>query len=187
MLNTINVYSGDSARPTMEESAYEMVKTRIVVGESERPSQSVESSTSHDLTCSAARSISIRKRDTKERVSERVKNLIETAGESDWDGEGAEPVTRDLIDKAVQIVADLPSDIPMPHVSATPLGYVALDWEDEPDLLASLVILPGGGIAFSFHSDKVYFRGQDKWEYNIGISRFLRCFVANIKPRRRDV
>ena len=107
--------------------------------------------------------------------------------ESDWDGEGAEPVTRDLIDMAVQIVDELPSDIPMPHVSATPLGYVALDWEDELGLLASLVILHSGQVAFSFHSDKVYFRGQDKWEYNIGISRFLRCFVANIKPRRRDV
>ena len=187
MPNTINVHSAECITPASEEILSERTKIRFVTGEFEEPSQGAEASTSQDRTYSDVRSISIRGRGTKERIFERVNNLIETAGESDWDGEGSEEVTRDLIDMAVQIVDELPSDIPMPHVSATPLGYVALDWEDEPDLLASLVILPSGEVAFSFHSDKVQFHGQDQWEYKIGISRFVRCFVTNIKPRRQDV
>lgn len=187
MPNTITVHSIEGILPASNDTQYEIVKMGIVVGdEPESMPKSAKASTSRDL--SAARSIPIRKTDTKERISDRINNLLEIADKYDWDGEGAKPVTRELIDIALQIVAELPqTDLPMPHVSVTPLGYVALDWENEPDLLASLVILPGGGIAFSFHSDKTRFHGQDQWGYNIGISRFLRCFVANIKPRRRNV
>lgn len=184
MPNTINVHSAECITPASQEILFERTKTRFVTGEFEEPSQGIKASTSQDRTYSEVRSISIGGRGTKERISERVNNLIETAGESDWDGEGSEAVTRELIDMAIQVVEELPSDISMPHVSATPLGYVALDWEDEPGLLASLVILHSGQVAFSFHSDKVQFHGQDQWEYGIGISRFVRCFVANIKLRR---
>ena len=114
-------------------------------------------------------------------IQERIKGLLETAKDADWDAQGAKPVTQELIDIALQIVNEFPGNIPMPDISATPLGYVALDWETEPDLLFSMVILPSGEVAFSCHSDKTQFHGQDKWDYTDGLSPFVRCFVAKIK------
>ena len=57
-----------------------------------------------------------------------VRNLLETAGHSDWDGEGADPVAIDTVNAALTIVWEFGLDTELPQVSADSHGNIDFDW-----------------------------------------------------------
>ena len=131
MINTIDVYRGDPIHPKplsglrsttfrqdKEENVDKILRTRIFVGESERPSQSTEANTEKRLQWSPKLISLLWHKDVKRSIAECVNNLLETAGTPDWDGEGADPVMEDLAKIACDVVRHLPDEITMPEVSA---------------------------------------------------------------------
>ena len=54
--------------------------------------------------------------------------LADECKEADWDGYGAEPLDRNALDLARQIIRSLPDDVPMPSLTTEPDGCVSLDW-----------------------------------------------------------
>ena len=54
--------------------------------------------------------------------------LADECKEADWDGYGAEPLDRNALELAREIVRSLPDDVPMPSFSIEPDGCVSLDW-----------------------------------------------------------
>ncbi len=54
--------------------------------------------------------------------------LAEECKEADWDGYGAEPLDRNALDLAREIIRALPDDLPMPSFAIEPDGCVSLDW-----------------------------------------------------------
>lgn len=54
--------------------------------------------------------------------------LADECKEPGWDGYGAEPLDRNALELACEIVRSLPDDLPMPSFSIEPDGGVSLDW-----------------------------------------------------------
>ena len=63
--------------------------------------------------------------------------------EPNWDGYGAEPVNALAFQRAEQLVAALPDDLPLPECSIEPDGCVSLDWMPAPH--RTLTVSVGAG------------------------------------------
>lgn len=64
-------------------------------------------------------------------VEEAIESLIELyrqCSEADWDGYGANPVSKESIYEAVEFIYLLPSGFPMPNILAEPSGEIAFEW-----------------------------------------------------------
>jgi len=94
----------------------------------------------------------------------RIRSLEELP--PNWDGEGAEPVSTEAIQRAVGYIADLQDEAklttapdgwilewPVPHVSATRDGGIALSWLQD-NYWAMIEIIPG-------EEDVLFTRGQN--------------------------
>jgi len=67
----------------------------------------------------------------REALRKEVQSLLHTAGESDWDGEGAAPVDPNAISTALKVVDSFQGVVVTPEVSANPHGRVDFDWHLE--------------------------------------------------------
>lgn len=54
--------------------------------------------------------------------------LADECNAAGWDGYGAEPLDRNALELAREIVRSLPYDLPMPSFCIEPDGCVSLDW-----------------------------------------------------------
>ncbi|MGH9420827.1 MAG: hypothetical protein ACRD3J_12695 [Thermoanaerobaculia bacterium] len=70
--------------------------------------------------------------------------------ESDWDGEGGEPVSMLAVQHAEAFVRALPSNVPMPEVAAEPDGSISLDWIQSRTRLLSISIGISNRLAFAW-------------------------------------
>lgn len=64
-------------------------------------------------------------------IEETEKSLIEVYKEcsvADWDGYGANPVSKESVFEASRFIDLIPSSFPMPHVIAEPSGEIGLEW-----------------------------------------------------------
>ena len=78
-----------------------------------------------------------------------LKVLLETAGKPDWDGEGADPVTEDVIKAAEKVIDELPRDSGVPEISADPEGNVEFDWHLDNGTMLTVCIGQTGDIAIA--------------------------------------
>ena len=78
-----------------------------------------------------------------------LKNLLETAGKPDWDGEDADPVTEDVIKAAEKVIDELPGDSGVPEISADPEGNVEFDWHLDNGTMFTVCIGQTGIIVIS--------------------------------------
>ena len=103
-----------------------------------------------------------------------LKNLLETAGKPDWDGEGADPVTEDVIKAAEKVIDELPGDSGVPEISADPEGNVEFDWHLDNGTMFTVCIGQTGIIVISgLHPTKAELTVTAK--DNERVPSILRC------------
>ena len=68
------------------------------------------------------------KQEWHEHCTKALTELLETSGNPDWDGEGADPITNDVIETAIEALQYLPTEIEPPDISADPHGNIEFDW-----------------------------------------------------------
>ena len=78
-----------------------------------------------------------------------VQDLLITAGEPNWDREGADPVTTEIVEIARRVIKELPGDIEIPQISADPQGNVEFDWYLENGTMFTISIGKEGDVAIS--------------------------------------
>ena len=78
-----------------------------------------------------------------------VQDLVSTAGEPNWDGEGADPVTTEIVEIAQRVVKELPGDIELPQISADPEGNIEFDWYLENGTMFTISVGKEGDFAIS--------------------------------------
>ena len=103
-----------------------------------------------------------------------LKNLLETAGKPDWDGEDADPVTEDVIKAAEKVIDELPRDSGVPEISADPEGNVEFDWHLDNGTMFTVCIGQTGTVVISgLHPTKAELTVTAK--DNERVPSILRC------------
>ena len=78
-----------------------------------------------------------------------VKTLRETwqrCQEPNWDGEGAEAISTETHEVALRLLESLPSDMPLPSITAEPDGQLKFEWYQAPRRLLSASINSAGTV-----------------------------------------
>jgi hypothetical protein len=97
-----------------------------------------------------------------------IERVSEEASEPDWDGEGADPVGRDIVSVARKLVSLFPKVMP-PEVSATPHGEIDFDWLIRKDVMLTIAVCRHPRdqgrheIVFVANFEDVEFRGREPW------------------------
>ncbi|MBI5056131.1 MAG: hypothetical protein HZB61_05915 [Nitrospirae bacterium] len=71
-------------------------------------------------------------------LEEAMESLIEVyteCTEANWDGYGAEPVSKDSFFEASKFINLIPSSFPMPQITAEPSGEIGLEWYKDKKLI----------------------------------------------------
>lgn len=64
--------------------------------------------------------------------------LAKECSESNWNGDGARPLSFLALDEAAALIRALPQDVPLPELAADPDGAVSLDWIQSRNRLFSV-------------------------------------------------
>ena len=78
-----------------------------------------------------------------------LQDLVNTAGEPNWDEEGADPVTKEIVEIAQRVIKELPGDIEPPQIAADPEGNIEFDWYLENGTMFTISVGKEGDIALS--------------------------------------
>jgi hypothetical protein len=66
-----------------------------------------------------------------------------------WDGYDAMPVKKKGLDAVRSIIESLPTEIPMPSISAEPAGFLTLEWYKSPCRTLSVSVDPDGWLHYA--------------------------------------
>ena len=69
---------------------------------------------------------------SKEDTLNRLYELAAECAEADWDGYGAEAVSKSAVERSAHFIRRLPEGLPLPEISVEPDGEIALDWSPTP-------------------------------------------------------
>ena len=92
-----------------------------------------------------------------------VNELLKTAGQADWDGENALPVTPGTAQLAKKLVNLFPGSIEPPDVSASPHGEIDFEWFVSKNAMLTVSVCPSEEIAFAglFNGSEIH--GEEPW------------------------
>lgn len=90
-----------------------------------------------------------------------VLSLIEVYKEcsvANWDGYGANPLSKDSIFEAYKFIDLIPSSFPMPQVVAEPSGEIGLEWHKDKGLIFAISFSGNNMISYAgiFGSNKTH-------------------------------
>lgn len=68
---------------------------------------------------------------------------------ANWDGYGAEPISRDTFEQAYRFLYALPIGLPAPSVSADPGGEITFEWHKAARRTLSVSITPQGDLHYA--------------------------------------
>ena len=92
-----------------------------------------------------------------------IQKLLETAGEKNWDGEDADPVSQSAVDAALKVAAMLSDSVETPEIAADPHGNVEFDWNLENGTMFTISARHSGEIAISgLNPEKARLRGLEE-------------------------
>ena len=92
-----------------------------------------------------------------------IQKLLETAGEKNWDGEDADPVSQSAVDAALEVAAMLSDSIETPEIAADPHGKVEFDWNLENGTMFTISVGHSREIAISgLNPEKARLRGLEE-------------------------
>ena len=101
------------------------------------------------------------------RRRQEIKKLAQTAHQDNWDGEGANKVSKETIEVALKLVAAFPSSGVLGDdldIDATPFGSIDFGWVLERGVMMNIIVLPSReiGFAYSIHGERD--DGKVLWE-----------------------
>lgn len=96
---------------------------------------------------------------------QKIEMLAQTAGEDNWDGEGAIKVSWETIEVARKLFTTFPNNVLSKDldIDATPFGSIDFGWVLERDVMMNILVLPSREIGFSYsvHGDRN--DGKEPW------------------------
>jgi hypothetical protein len=76
-------------------------------------------------------------------------DLYQECTQPNWDGYGAPALSPEVFQVAVQFVASIPFDIPVPEIGASSAGDISFEWAQSPRRIASMAISENGEIHYA--------------------------------------
>jgi hypothetical protein len=94
-------------------------------------------------------------------IEEAVESLLELykeCSQPNWDGYGANPVSKDSVFEALKFIDLIPSSFPMPQVIAEPSGEIGLEWFKDKRLIFAISFSGKNMISYAgiFGSNKIH-------------------------------
>ncbi|MBS4059469.1 MAG: hypothetical protein KG029_03640 [Bacteroidetes bacterium] len=94
-------------------------------------------------------------------VEEATESLLEfykDCSQPNWDGYGANPVSKDSISEALDFIQLLPSSFPIPQILAEPSGEIGLEWYKDKKMIFAISFNGKGMITYAgiFGSNKTH-------------------------------
>ncbi len=78
-----------------------------------------------------------------------LKSTFEECSSKGWDGERAEPITKQVLRHAKIFLWSFPLGFESPEIGAEPDGAITLEWYRSPTRVISISINPGGRLYFA--------------------------------------
>ena len=75
--------------------------------------------------------------------------VYEECSSAGWDGEQAEPISREVVEYTILFLESFPLGIEAPEISAEPDGAITLEWYRSPTRVISISINPDGWIYYA--------------------------------------
>ena len=115
----------------------------------------------------------------REDLKQEVNELLESAGEENWDGEGALAITLSTVAIAQRLIDEFPGYVGNPDVAATPHGEIDFDWVIGQDTMLTVSVGPSNQIAFAgiFHTTRLH--GSEDWGGTL--PHFVNCCFERIR------
>lgn len=141
----------------------------VLQTEQERSHRSEQELTSRLLRFTPSARHNTEKVDLKQEVD----SLLESAGEENWDGEGAFALVPSTVTIAQKLIDEFPSYVSNPDVAATPHGEIDFDWVIDQDTMLTVSVGPSNEIAFAaiFHTTRLH--GSEVWGGTL--PHFINC------------
>ena len=102
-------------------------------------------------------------------IGNQIRQLLEVAGDDNWDGEGAQAISIDTVRVAEEIVNIFPEGIDAPEISATPHGEVDFDWIVSSKTMMTLSACPSNEIAFAAIFENARVRDRQAWSGRLSV------------------
>lgn len=118
----------------------------------------------------------------KDSYKRRIAELLNQAGEEDWDGEGAAALSNDTITKACALVDLFPSYASGAEISASPHGEIDFDWHLDNGAMLTISVGPEGDIAFAWLYGESVLNGKEPWTGQL--PQFVLCSFERLKTVR---
>jgi hypothetical protein len=90
----------------------------------------------------------------------------------DWDGEGAETISTETYEVARRLLESLPSDMPLPSISAEPDGQLNFEWYQTPRRLLSASINSSGTLYWA-----ALIGSEDPWGFCQFVDQFPQTLL----------
>ena len=103
-----------------------------------------------------------------EGIKEEIRKIYESTSRPDWDGDGADPITLDTLNLALELVDQVSFYPTKPDVSASPFGTIDFDWflpSGEGQL--TIHACPDGKIAYAALIEGNKAKGSFSWDGKI--------------------
>lgn len=93
-----------------------------------------------------------------EEAAESLLELYKDCSKPNWDGYGADPVSKDSISEALNFIQLLPSSFPIPQILAEPSGEIGFEWYKGKRLVFAISFTGRNMIAYAgiFGSNKIH-------------------------------
>ena len=114
----------------------------------------------------------------RESLKQEVNRLLESAGEENWDGEGALAITRSLVEIAHEVIEQLPVYAGKPDVEATPHGEIDFDWVVDQNTMLTVSVAAPKVIAFAGTFPEARLKGEAEWTGEL--PHFVECCLKQI-------
>ncbi len=117
----------------------------------------------------------------REALQHEVRDLLEHAGEDDWDGEGAQALSPETVAIAEKLANLFPAGIDRPTISATPHGEVDFDWCLSRDIMLTVSVGASGDVAFAGLFNEAEWAGKESWRDDRPHLRLVMCCLNYLK------
>lgn len=110
-------------------------------------------------------------------LKQQIQEIYARTNQENWDGENAEPISKEALGSALQLVELLPFQIFDPDITPTPHGEIDFDWISESEDMLTLSICPDGSLAWSAQFEDYSCRGAAALKG--GLPYPLKCCLQN--------
>ena len=113
--------------------------------------------------------------DQQETCKGAIRSLLTSAGEQNWDGEGADPVTKNTVAYAMGLVKELPCGVGLPEIYADREGNIEFDWHLDNGTMFTISVGKTEDIAVSgLYNGEAKLTGM-QWDKTGKVDALLDC------------